>query len=417
MEPENRPQPLPLEALHQVSLQISAELELERLLRLVVEQATNLLQGCAGGYHRYNPERDVLEWTVAFGRYASPVGSTLRRGEGVAGHVLRTGLPVTLDSEESLPVDGGKLVPNIGPRRSVAAVPVVWGKEFLGVLHVLVEPPRGFSSDDVRLLSLFANQAAVAVRNARLVEALQDSQIMLRQYADELRIQNEELDAFSHTVAHDLKSPLANLLMFVQLLEEGYENISAEELELGTEALGRNVRKAINIVEELLLLASVRKEDVTRSPLNMEAIVRESCRRLSDVVERYSGKIEYAGAWPTVVGYAPWVEEVWINYISNALKYGGTPPVVQLGADIAPNRTVKFWVRDNGPGIPAEQQARLFTPFTKLEQAKTTGTGLGLSIVRRIVEKLGGEVGLESPGEPGQGCTFYFTLPGYRSSI
>ena len=70
---------------------------------------------------------------------------------------------------------------------------------------------------------------------------------------------------------------------------------------------------------------------------------------------------------------------------------------------------VRFWVRDNGTGIPPEQQARLFTPFTRLAQARATGHGLGLSIVQRIVEKLGGQVGVES--QPGQGSLFSFTLP------
>ncbi len=71
----------------------------------------------------------------------------------------------------------------------------------------------------------------------------------------------------------------------------------------------------------------------------------------------------------------------------------------------------RFWVRDNGAGIAPEEQARLFVPFTRLDQARAQGHGLGLSVVRRIVEKLGGQVGMESTGQPGQGCTFYFTLP------
>ena len=72
---------------------------------------------------------------------------------------------------------------------------------------------------------------------------------------------------------------------------------------------------------------------------------------------------------------------------------------------------VRFWVRDNGKGLSPEDQARLFTPFTRLDQARARGHGLGLSIVRRIVEKQGGQVGVMSSGVPGEGCTFYFTLP------
>ena len=114
--------------------------------------------------------------------------------------------------------------------------------------------------------------------------------------------------------------------------------------------------------------------------------------------------------WPRALGYEPWVEEVWANYISNALKYGGHPLRVELGADVEPDGMVRFWVRDNGDGIAEEERARLFTPFTRLDKnSDRKGHGLGLSIVKRIVEKLGGRVVVES--EAGQGSTFSFTLP------
>jgi two-component system sensor histidine kinase/response regulator len=114
------------------------------------------------------------------------------------------------------------------------------------------------------------------------------------------------------------------------------------------------------------------------------------------------------------MGYAPWVEEVWVNYISNALKYGGTPsaaPRVELGAETQGDGMVRFWVRDHGPGIAPEAQLRLFTPFTRLDHVRAGGHGLGLSIVRRIVEKLGGQVSVAS--QVGEGSTFSFTLAGY----
>jgi signal transduction histidine kinase len=103
------------------------------------------------------------------------------------------------------------------------------------------------------------------------------------------------------------------------------------------------------------------------------------------------------------------VEEVWANYISNAIKYGGKPPRIELGAGPQPNGTVRFWVRDNGHGLSIEDQRRLFGEFSRLSEGQVEGHGLGLSIVRRIVTKLGGEVGVES--QIGQGSMFYFTLP------
>jgi signal transduction histidine kinase len=113
------------------------------------------------------------------------------------------------------------------------------------------------------------------------------------------------------------------------------------------------------------------------------------------------------------MGHGPWVEQVWINYISNALKYGGSPPYVELGAAAQSDGMVRFYVHDNGQGISPEEQAQLFQEFIRLGQTRAGGHGLGLSIVRRIVEKLGGEVGVES--EIGQGSIFSFTLPGQAS--
>ena len=111
--------------------------------------------------------------------------------------------------------------------------------------------------------------------------------------------------------------------------------------------------------------------------------------------------------WPEVCGYAPWIEEVWVNYISNAIKYGGHPPRIELGYDIEDER-VWFWVKDNGKGLTEEEQNMLFVQFTRLTR-RAEGQGLGLSIVRRIVSKLGGEVAVTST--LGEGSVFKFSLP------
>jgi two-component system sensor histidine kinase/response regulator len=147
----------------------------------------------------------------------------------------------------------------------------------------------------------------------------------------------------------------------------------------------------------------------------MGAIVLGALQRLADRLVELDAQITLPDEWPQALGYATWVEEVWVNYLSNALKYGNYPPQVELGASPAPGGMVRFWVRDNGDGISPQDQARLFTPFTRLDQVRARGHGLGLSIVRRIVEKLGGQIGVESEGQPGRGSTFSFTLPAVPS--
>ena len=100
-----------------------------------------------------------------------------------------------------------------------------------------------------------------------------------------------------------------------------------------------------------------------------------------------------------------------MNYLSNALKYGGEEPQIELGATPEATGMVRFWIRDHGKGLTPEEQAQLFVPFRRLGKKGAEGHGLGLSIVQRIVEKLGGEVGVDSEGLPGRGSTFRFTLP------
>jgi len=246
---------------------------------------------------------------------------------------------------------------------------------------------------------------------------------------EDLTARNEELDAFAHTVAHDLKSPLATLIGFSSLLEGRYQRMDEEQRHYAFSSITNMGRRINNIVHELLLLSSVRRlEDLALDPVNMAAVTQEATQRLDDMIAEYHADIVFPETWPSVWSYAPWLEEVWTNYISNAIKYGGNPgtgirPRVELGFSLsgsqnsssaAPSdrqQTIMFWVHDNGKGLTPEDQARLFTPFTRLEQARARGHGLVLSIVKRIVERLGGEVGVTSDV---QGSTFYFVLPYYQ---
>jgi two-component system sensor histidine kinase/response regulator len=233
----------------------------------------------------------------------------------------------------------------------------------------------------------------------------------LRQYTLELQARNEELDAFAHTVAHDLKNPLGRIVGFAELLEEDCAKLPDDELCRYLHMIAQNGRKMSNIIDELLLLSSVRQtEKAEMKPLDMARIVSEAQGRLADLIEKHQAEIILPEAWPVVLGHAPWVEEVWVNYLSNAIQYGGQPPRMELGATGQADGSVCFWVRDNGPGLKPEEQAHLFTPFTQFAQVRAEGHGLGLSIVRRIVERLGGQVGVES--QIGQGSIFTFTLPG-----
>jgi PAS domain S-box-containing protein len=236
----------------------------------------------------------------------------------------------------------------------------------------------------------------------------------LRQRTAELEKRNEELDAFAHTAAHDLKSPLSLIVGYAQVLEEiAQENghtLPDEDMGLYLNRIVQTGLKMGTIIDELLLLSAVRNTEVSTEPLDMKRIVTGAQARLALMIENHRAEIVPTDTWPASVGHAPWIEEVWANYLSNAIKYGGQPPRVEVGATMQPDGMVRFWVKDNGRGIAPGDQKRLFSPFTRLDQDRANGHGLGLSIVRRIVEKLGGQVAVES--EVGRGSVFSFTLPG-----
>jgi len=235
----------------------------------------------------------------------------------------------------------------------------------------------------------------------------------LRQQTIELQTRNQELDAFAHTVAHDLKNPLNLVVGFAEVLRQYHDTMLPEDLERNVQSIVRNAFRMGNIIDELLLLSSVRTMDVEIGPIDTGCLVGEARHRLAHDIERSGAQIVLPETWPDALGYAPWIQEVWVNYMSNAIKYGGQPPRVELSARLEPEGMVRFSVRDNGFGLTSEERSRLFTPFTRLNKVPATGHGLGLSIVLRIVEKLGGRADVES--EVGRGSVFSFTLPAVPS--
>jgi len=359
----------------------------------------------------------------------------LRIGVGIAGSVAHHGQPICLGNV----IDDERFSSAHPGIRSAICVPIQINDAVIGVIFIESDEPQAFAMADQQFLETVSGQVATAIQNAHLYsrvgrkakkqttkvsgaaprtaepednlgESLENSEARFRAMVKELQAQNEELNAFNHTVAHDLKNPLSILLGFAEVLSQDYGGGADEVLAQGIQVILENGRRMESIISELLLLAEVRQlDEITVEPLDMASIVVETRNRLSHHIAEYEAKIIVPAAWPSAVGHRPWVEEIWVNYLSNAIKYGGIPPKVELGAMVQSDGMVRFWVRDNGPGISQNDQRRLFVPFTKLKQVNTKGHGLGLSIVQRITIKLGGTVGVES--EPGMGSLFWFTLP------
>jgi len=277
-------------------------------------------------------------------------------------------------------------------------------------LFQLVERSVFSSRADNRLKSL---QVMHQLKDARhQTEISQLRNVELQQQIEEREDLIADLEAFSHMVAHDLRNPLASIMMslgMVQELTNGKLGPNGQEYL----RIARNMADRMTmIIRELLVLASVRQKDVTLVVVNMREITQNALDVLSFQIDQAKAEIYMPDEWPEVFGYPAWIEEIWANYISNALKYGGNPPIIKMGYTRQEDGRVRFWVQDNGDGITPEQQEKLFTYFSRLNRNDAQGYGLGLSIVQRIAAKLDGEVGVESSGKPGEGCIFYFTLPG-----
>ncbi len=226
---------------------------------------------------------------------------------------------------------------------------------------------------------------------------------------EELKTKNDQLDAFSYMVAHDLKNPLNLILGMTDIVLKRHPELNQESTD-HLQSVIRAGQQMFEIIESLLLLARIGQQKIESAPINMYEIIEQVEYRLSHLFKQYNGQLQKTTTLPTALGYAPWVAEIWANYLSNALKYGGRPPKITIGATLQEDKKIRFWVRDNGKGLTEEAKAKLFNPFTRLSDAMDAeGHGLGLAIVKRIIKKLEGEVGIESC--VGEGSLFYFTLP------
>lgn len=297
-------------------------------------------------------------------------------------------------------LDGFSVCQQLKANPETSQIPVI----FMTALNDVNDKIKGFKVGAVDYITKPFQQEEVLVRL--------DTQLKLLNSKRELIHRNEELDAFAHTVSHDLKNPLSSILTLADTLlidlaiDKPLTELHRKELAFIRQA----GQQAVNIIDALLLLAGVsRHAPVSSHIIDMQALLMEVVQlRLSLLIRKYNAKIDIQPPLPSALGYAPWLTEVWMNYISNAIKYGGTPPHISIGGEVIMDQA-RFWVRDNGHGINPEIQNRLFSPFVRDITKRVDGYGLGLSIVRRIIEKLGGQVGVQTTTN--QGSLFYFTLP------
>lgn len=296
------------------------------------------------------------------------------------------------------------VVPGAEWIRSHIGAPIRLDGETIGFLTLTSRKVHFFTEAHANSLQAFAEQAAIAIRNARLYEAI-------RRQARELESSNRELDAFSQSVAHDLRSPLAGIMGYLAVLVdmEG-PKLSEDGRAVLQEAL-RSANKMEQIIETMLLLARLRHAEETIAPVAVAQVIEAAIERCYNDIAARRVTVTTDSELPPVLGYGPWLEEVFVNLIQNGIKYIGLTnkqPSIHIRAR-RDGDLVRYEVIDNGLGISAKDQAKLFEAFTRFHEGQAPGLGLGLSIVNRIIERLGGTLGVES--EPGKGSIFWFALP------
>ncbi len=295
-------------------------------------------------------------------------------------------------------------------------IPVI----FMSALSDSQEKLRGFELGGVDYVTKPLNKEEVLARiNAhvslrRLQKTLEGQNHLLESRRRELEERNEELDAFSHMVAHDLRNGLLRVVGYADLLLERAEEERSwdDEVETDVEKIQDAALQMQEVIDSLLLLAGISKKEVKLEPVYMGAIVGRVKRQLDSRIRTSEATLTMPEVWPRVLGYRSWVERVWHNYIENGIKYGGRPPVLTLGTEPCGDDQIRFWVRDNGPGISDEAAESVFRPFTRMHRDRADGHGLGLSIVQRIIKALGGDV--RARRMPEGGSEFSFTLPIHR---
>lgn len=390
-----------LKLLQSVSQSITSSLELNEVLRRVVEGASRLLGAKVGSLFLLEESGQSLRLSMSHGQ----ANRYPRRGEiPVAGSLLGQ-VVVRSASVTSVDVQGEagfqqKDFAREEGLRALLAVPLLLGGAVIGVLAVYVEQARPFTPEEVDLLSALADQSATAIQNARLYERVVQMEEQLHQL-DKLSVVGE----MAAGLAHEIRNPLAVINMLISSLEADLVETDARRRDI--RVIRENVQHIHGLVEQLLDVARVRRS--TPQPLDLVPVIDSALSLLGPKLSRQQirvrRRVEAGASW--AMADAARIQQVLLNLLQNAVEAIGSRGEVRITLRPGPkDETVALSVRDSGPGIPAEVHRQLFEPFIT---TKEQGVGLGLSIVRRIAEEHGGSISVQTSAR--QGTTLTLLLP------
>lgn len=265
------------------------------------------------------------------------------------------------------------------------------------------------------LLFLYGLIYRESVYRSQAEQRLQDANTNLEravaQRTDELKQSNQELEQFAFVASHDLQAPLRKIQMFLELFknELGGQTINQAAQDYLTR-IEKAATRMQDLIIDLLAVSRVNRRSMAFKRINLNDVAAEAVDELSEVIRKQGGQIE-VGSLCQIEAEPEQMRQLLINLISNAMKYHqeGVPPIVKVASRSAGSERCQIVVEDNGIGIPQEYQEKIFEIFQRLHGNKYEGTGIGLSIVKRIVERHGGKVKIDS--KIGRGSQFIIDLP------
>jgi signal transduction histidine kinase len=262
------------------------------------------------------------------------------------------------------------------------------------------------TTEEVNLLQSLADITAVTIENVNVYNELERR---VKDRTEELELINKELEAFSYSVSHDLRAPLRSIIGYSDALhEDEFECLSDSGKEY-LSVVQKNAKKMNVLIDDLLEFAKLARQPLEKQTIDIMALVKEVVDELKKSTSTHAditvSDLHSVEADPSLL------KQVWINLISNAVKYSSKveKPVIEIGSFKKDNATV-FLIKDNGAGFDMQYADKLFSPFQRLHKSSEfTGTGVGLALVHRIIARHGGRIWAESAVN--KGATFYFTLP------
>ncbi|NTW09054.1 MAG: PAS domain S-box protein [Anaerolineaceae bacterium] len=290
------------------------------------------------------------------------------------------------------------------------AIPLKTHGRVIGLIALDGYQKNQFNEHHAALGVTFANQVAIALENARLFAELQDDLAVRGNLIRDLETKNTELERFTYTVSHDLKSPLVTINGFLGYLEKDTASGNVERVREDVGRIQEAVNKMHRLLNELLELSRIGRLMNRPEMVAFDELVKEALEIVHGRLEARGVEVRVQPDLPAVHGDRQRLVEVVQNLVDNAAKFMGeqSDSWIEIGQRGEENGMPIFYVRDNGMGILPEHQEQVFGLFNKLD-ARSEGTGIGLALVKRIVEVHGGRIWVES--EAGKGSTFCFTLP------